>query len=57
MTENMVKEFTPGQMVPDLKATLKMTRKKALGLSLSEVVINLRCVQSAVCYLVNKLNK
>lgn len=51
MIENMVKEFTPGQMVQNLKATLRMIRKKALERSLSQVVTNLRSVQSVVWYL------
>jgi len=45
-TESTVKECTPGQMVQNLMDTLKMTRKKDLGHSHSQVATNLRFVQS-----------
>ena len=44
MTESMAKEFIAGQMVQNLKATLKMTRKKGLEHSHFLVEVNLRCV-------------
>ena len=56
MIENMAKECTLGQMVQDLMATLKMTRKKGLEHSHSQVVIYLRCVQ-LYWQLINKQSK
>ena len=44
VTESMVKEFIPGQMVQNLKATLNMTRRKGLEHSHSPAEVNLRCV-------------
>ena len=46
VTESMVKECTLGQMVQNLMDTLKMTRKKDLEHSHSQVATNLRFVQS-----------
>lgn len=47
-TKGMAKECIPGQMVRDLKVTLKMTRKKVLEHLSSPVVINLRFVHGVV---------
>lgn len=44
MTGNMAKESIPGQMAQNLKATLRMTRRKASERSLFPVETNLRCV-------------
>lgn len=44
VTESMVKECTLGQMVQNLMDTLKMTRKKDLEHSHSQVATNLRFV-------------
>ena len=46
VTESTVKECTLGQMVQNLMDTLKMTRKKDLEHSHSQVATNLRFVQS-----------
>ena len=46
VTESTAKECTPGQMVQNLMDTLKMTKKKDLEHSHSQVATNLRFVQS-----------